>query len=270
MCSGVDPSRNVSKMVDAIAETAAAGAVMYFAPEMSLLLDRDRSRARSKIFAEADTPWLGALREAARVSGVWVHLGSMAVVHEDGSGRLANRSLVIDDGGEIRARYDKIHMFDVQLAGGERWQESASYRAGEQIAAVQTPAGLLGLTICYDIRFADIFSALARTGVDIIAAPSAFTRPTGLAHWETLLRARAIETQSFVVAAAQAGLHEDGRETYGHSLVIGPWGDVIADLGEDEKLTIIDLSIASLVQARSQIPVQVSRKKLNENVLIYR
>lgn len=269
MCSGIDPEKNAAMMVEAIRYAGKAGAACYFAPEMSLLIDRDRERARGKIFAEAETAMLERLMEAAKETSIWVHLGSIPVVHEDGSGRLANRTLVIDDRGEIRARYDKIHMFDVNLATGEKWQESKAYRAGEAVSAVQTPFGLLGLAICYDVRFTDLFSALSRAGADFIAVPSAFTQPTGKAHWETLLRARAIETQSFIVAAAQSGKHEDGRTTYGHSLVVGPWGNVIGDMGEAEGVEVFDLQLSELDHVRSQIPVLQNRKKLDDNISVY-
>lgn len=269
MCSGTDPAQNASKMVDAIAQAGGAGAAFYFAPEMSLMLDRDRQRSRPKIFSETETGQIRQLCEVARKAGIWVHLGSIAVLHEDGSGRLANRSLVIDGGGNVRARYDKMHMFDVNLSTGEQWRESAAYRAGDEMAAARTPFGLLGLAICYDLRFAELFVALSQAGADFIAVPSAFTRPTGQAHWEALLKSRAIETQCFVIAAAQSGIHEDGRSTYGHSLVIGPWGDIIADLGDAEGLAIVELDLSKLHEVRSQIPIRQNRRPGLGDVTIF-
>lgn len=269
MCSGIDPASNASNMVDAITQAGAADAAFYFAPEMSLLLDRDRQRSRPKIFSEAETHFIQQLCAAAKNAGIWVHTGSIAVLHEDGSGRLANRTLVIDDTGNVRARYDKMHMFDVNLSTGEQWKESAAYRPGDAMAAVRTPFGLLGLAICYDVRFAELFVALSQAGADFIAVPSAFTRPTGQAHWETLLKARAIETQCFVIAAAQSGVHDDGRSTHGHALVISPWGDVVADLGDVEGLAIVDLEMNKLREVRSQIPVRQNRRSALGNVLIF-
>ena len=175
---------------------------------------------------------------------------------EDDGTRLANRSFVIDDTGQIRARYDKMHLFDVALANGEAWRESAVYDAGRGPVVVDTPIGLMGLAVCYDLRFPDLFSAFSKAAVDVIAVPSAFTVPTGMAHWHIMLRARAIEAQAFVIAAAQSGQHADGRSTYGHSLVADPWGDVLLDMGNDEGIGYADIDLARLADVRSQIPGQ--------------
>ena len=191
MTSGIDPEANANTIVAAVQAAQEGGAAMLFTPEMSGLLDRDRQRAGATISAEKDDRVLTAVREAATRSGVWVALGSLAVVREDG--RWANRGLVIDAAGEVVARYDKIHMFDVDLATGESWRESNAYAAGEDVVTVETPAGRLGLAICYDIRFPALFEALGRARCDVIAVPAAFTVPTGKAHWHLLQRARAVE-----------------------------------------------------------------------------
>ena len=170
------------------------------------------------------------MRDAAARHGLWLHLGSLALRRDDG--RFANRGFVIDAAGEVRARYDKIHLFDVDLPTGESWRESAAYAPGERAIVVDTPLGRLGLSICYDLRFPDLYRALSDAGATVLSIPAAFTRQTGAAHWHLLLRARAVEAASFVVAAAQSGQHGDGRSTYGHSLVVDPWGDVVVDAGE--------------------------------------
>lgn len=258
MTSGIDPAANATTLTDAIAAAASAGAAMLFTPEMSGLLDRDRKRAAGMIVREGDDRVLAAVRDAAAKAGVWVHLGSLALRRDDG--RYANRGFVIDGAGEIRARYDKIHLFDVDLPTGESWRESAAYAGGEAAVVVDTPLGRLGLTICYDLRFPALFAALSAAGATLLAVPAAFTRPTGAAHWETLLRARAIENAAFVVAAAQTGDHPDGRATYGHSLAIDPWGAVLTDLGEAPGLAMIALDAAKIDDVRARIPVIAHRK----------
>jgi deaminated glutathione amidase len=262
MQSGIDAAANAATMVEAIGAAAAAGAGFYFAPEMSLLLDRNRKRAAASIATEEASRWLPSLQEAAQKQGIWVHLGSLPVLHEDGSGRFANRSLLIDGGGQIVARYDKIHLFDVDLSTGESWRESSAYRGGDGAVLVETPLGPMGLTICYDMRFPDLYSRLARGGARILAVPAAFTMPTGKAHWHVLLRARAIESAAFVIAAAQSGGHEDGRATYGHSLVIDPWGDVLLDMGEGEGLGFAEIELNRVDDVRAQIPVHLNRREI--------
>ena len=229
---------------------------------MSNLIDRDRARARQSIVAEADDRVLAMVREAAARAGIWVALGSLAVLRPDG--RYANRALVIDDAGAIRGRYDKIHMFDVDLATGESWRESNAYAPGEALGLVDgTPVGRLGLTICYDVRFPGLFEALGRQRCDVIAIPAAFTVPTGQAHWHLLQRARAVEASAYVVAAAQAGLHEDGRATYGHSLAVDPWGEVLLDLGGDgAAMGYADLDPARIVEVRGQLPSLANRRPI--------
>jgi deaminated glutathione amidase len=268
MCSGTDPEQNCADMVAAIYQSSRAGAAMYFAPEMSILLDRDRNRARSHIVSESESRQLLAISKTAKEAAIWVHLGSIPVLHES-SGKYANRTLVIDADGQVRARYDKMHLFDVDLSSGESWRESAAYLGGDAPVAVDTPLGLMGLTICYDIRFPELYSALIRSVVDIITVPAAFTVPTGTAHWHTLLKARAIEAEAFVVAAAQSGQHQDGRMTYGHSLVLDPWGEVLLDMGDGAGLGFVELDLKRLAEVRAQIPVHQNRREISMPVRRY-
>jgi predicted amidohydrolase len=233
---------------------------MLFTPEMSGLLDSNRARAAVSLHPEGDDPVLASVRKAAAEQRIWVHIGSLAVRGEDG--KLANRGFVIDPEGNIRARYDKLHLFDVDLPTGESWRESASYTPGSGAVVVPTPAGKLGLAICYDMRFPDLFRALSDAGATILAVPAAFTRPTGAAHWHILLRARAIEAAAFVVAAAQTGVHEDGRATYGHSLVIDPWGEVLLDMGEDAGVGFAEIDPARTEDVRARIPVLSHRRPI--------
>ena len=260
-CTGIDPAANAQALIEAIGQASAGGAEMLFTPEMSGLLDRDAKRAAGNLRTEDDNQVLAACREAANRHGLWLHLGSLAVRTEDG--KLANRGFLIDPAGAVRARYDKIHLFDVDLPTGESWRESAVYRPGKGAVVVEgTPVGRLGLTICYDLRFPDLFSRLAEAGAETIAVPAAFTVPTGRAHWEVLLRARAIETEAFVVAAAQSGRHADGRETYGHSLVVSPWGEVLLDMGQDIGVGFADLDLALVGEVRQRIPVLDHRRPI--------
>ena len=261
MTSGIDPATNAATLASAIDEAAQSGAQMLFTPEMSGLIDRDRARATPNVVAEGDDRVLAAVREAAARAGIWVALGSLAVVREDG--RWANRAFVINAAGEVTARYDKIHMFDVDLASGESWRESSAYAPGDKIVTVETPVGRLGLTICYDIRFPALFEALGRAHCDIIAIPAAFTVPTGQAHWHLLQRARAIEASAWIVAAAQVGKHQDGRSTYGHSLVVDPWGDVALDMGGDAPgLAFADVAPPRIAEVRKQLPSLANRREI--------
>ena len=253
MTSGIDPLANAEALTGAIGAAAMGGATMLFTPEMSGLIDRDRTRATPHVVPEERSPVLAAVREAAAGAGIWVAIGSIPVLREDG--RWANRAFVIDSNGAVAARYDKIHMFDVDLATGESWRESAAYAPGEAVVTVDCPVGRLGLTICYDLRFPALFEALGRKRCDVIGIPAAFTRPTGAAHWHVMQRARAIEASAFVVSAAQVGLHQDGRETYGHSLVVDPWGDVLLDMGgEAAGLAFAELDPARINAVREQLP----------------
>lgn len=207
---------------------------------------------------------LDALRKAACEAGLWLHPGSLPLTAESDPARRVNRSLVIDDSGEIRARYDKIHRFDVTLASGETWRESNVYAGGTRAVALDMPWGRLGLAICYDLRFPALFDALGRARCDMIALPSAFTVPTGRDHWHVLIRARAIESSCFMIAAAQTGEHEDGRRTYGHSLVVDPWGRVVLDMGEDAGLGFADIDFQLVADARAQIPALDHRRAVGE------
>ena len=261
MTSGIDPEANAAALVDAVGRAAEGGAAMLFTPEMSGLLDRDRKRAAASIRPEGEDVVLVAVREAAARAGLWVALGSLAVEREDG--RWANRSFLIDGSGGVAARYDKIHMFDVALASGESWRESAAYAPGEAVVTAETPVGKLGLTICYDVRFPALFEELGKQSCDVIAIPAAFTVPTGEAHWHLLQRTRAIEASAFVVAAAQVGEHEDGRRTYGHSLVVDPWGEVLLDMGGDAAgLGFAELDSARIADVRGQLPSLANRRDI--------
>lgn len=261
MTAGIDPAANAAAILAAMREARAKGAAMLFTPEMSGLLDRKRDRAKDSIRGEADDVVLAAVREAAAREGIWVHIGSLAIAREDG--KWANRAFVIDGHGEIRARYDKIHMFDVDLATGESWRESNAYAAGDTVVTVDTPLGRLGLAICYDVRFPALFEALGNAGCDVIAIPAAFTVPTGKAHWHLLQRARAVEASAYVLCAAQVGRHEDGRETYGHSLAIDPWGEVLLDMGgEGPGLGFAEIDPARIAEVRAQLPSLANRRKI--------
>ena len=259
--SGIDPGVNAAALVDAVERAAKGGAEMLFTPEMSGLLDGNRERAAEVVQSEEEDAVLAAVREAASASAIWLHVGSLAL---RGNGdKLVNRALVIDPTGEIVGRYDKMHLFDVDLPSGESWRESAVYKAGTGPVVVRgTPVGTLGLTICYDLRFPAIFERLAEAGAELISVPAAFTVPTGTAHWHVLLRARAIESGLFVVAAAQSGQHEDGRATFGHSLVVDPWGEVLVDGGEGEKLLFAEIDLIQIAEVRSRIPVLSHRRAI--------
>ncbi len=273
MTSGIDPAANLACIDAAMGAAAAGGAVMLFLPEMAVLLDRDRARGGAHITREADSPWPGALGAMARRHGLWLHAGSLPFVSDDGTARV-NRSLVLNADGAVAARYDKIHRFDVDLPGGESWRESALYQGGAAAIVVDTPLGRMGLTICFDLRFAELYTALADAGADVIAVPAAFTVPSGLAHWHVLLRARAIETGCHIVAAAQTGQHDDGRATFGHSLVVDPWGQIVAEAdgavddpgGAPSKadkcsphLLWADMDGAASERARRAIPLDTAR-----------
>ncbi len=261
MTAGIDPAANAAAICDAANRAKAGGAQMLFTPEMCGLLDRDRQRAACHIVHEAENPVLAAARERAAALDMWIALGSLAVARDDG--RWANRSFLIAPDGAVAARYDKIHMFDVQLASGESWRESAAYARGEEIVTAQTPLGCLGLSICYDLRFPALFGALGDRQCDAIAVPAAFTVPTGQAHWHLLLRARAVEESAWIVAAAQVGTHEDGRQTYGHSLVVDPWGEVVLDLGgEGPGLGFADIAAERTAEIRAQLPALANRQKI--------
>jgi deaminated glutathione amidase len=261
MTSGIDPAANTATLTAAMAEAAAGGAAMVFAPEMAAMIDRNRTRAAAHIVPESDSLFVAALQAAARDHGIWVHAGSFAVAGKNG--RWRNRSLVIDPFGTILAWYDKMHLFDVDLPTGESWRESSAYEAGDALAMVDCPVGLLGLSICYDLRFAALFDAYGAAGATAIAVPSAFTVPTGAAHWHMLLRARAVEQGCFIIAPAQTGQHQDGRATFGHSLVVDPWGEVLLDMGEVPGVGFTDLDLAQVGDVRSRLPAIQHRRAVD-------
>lgn len=268
MTSGIDPAANAAAIVDMAARAKGEGADMLFTPEMAGYVDRDRQRAAATLRSEADDPVLAAVREAAAKQGLWVHLGSLPLKEERTDGRWANRSFMIDDGGEIRARYDKIHLFDVDLATGESWRESSVYGPGEQVVAVDTPWARMGLSVCYDMRFPDLYRALTNAGATVLLTPAAFTVPTGKAHWHILLRARAIEAGCFVIAAAQTGHHADGRDTYGHSLIADPWGDIVLDMGEQAGLALAEIDLSRIEDVRGRVPALANRRSLPMDVTV--
>ncbi|HWK39771.1 MAG TPA: carbon-nitrogen hydrolase family protein [Hyphomicrobium sp.] len=252
MCSGRTVARNIEAAEKLIREAAAGGASYVQTPEMTNLLELDRERLPQALRREADDPAVRQFHSLARELNIWLHIGSLALLGE--AGKPVNRSLLISPEGRITARYDKIHMFDVDLPGGEIYRESASYAPGREAMLAALPWGKLGMTICYDLRFPHLFRALAQAGASFLAVPAAFTKRTGTAHWHTLLRARAIECQCYVFAAAQGGVHEDGRETFGHSLAISPWGEVIAEAGEQPGVIFADVDMQRLADVRSQVP----------------
>ena len=261
MTSGIDPAANAAALVAGIDEAARGGAAMLFTPEMSGLLDRNRERAARHVVPEGDNPVLRAVCEAAAERRIAVALGSLAVAREDG--RWANRSFLVDTAGSVVARYDKIHMFDVQLASGEAWRESAAYVPGGEVVTAETPVGRLGFTVCYDIRFPALFEQLGRRHCDVIAIPAAFTVPTGRAHWHVLQRARAIEASAYVVSAAQVGEHADGRRTYGHSLVVDPWGDIVLDMGgATPGVGFAEIDPTRIAEIRAQLPSLANRRPI--------
>lgn len=266
--TGIDLDANARALTDAITQAKAGGADMLFTPEMVGYLDRDRKRAASRLTSEADCLALDAVRDAAAKAGLWVHIGSLPLRDERSDGRWANRSFVIDDGGAIRARYDKIHLFDVDLATGESWRESSVYGPGEHVVAVDTPWARMGLTVCYDMRFPDLYRMLTNAGATMLLVPAAFTVPTGQAHWHVMLRARAIEGAAFVIAPAQTGVHADGRETYGHSLAIDPWGVVQLDMGDAPGLSMVDLDLSQVDAVRARVPSIANRRVLTGDVVL--
>ena len=265
--TGIDPAWNARALTDAIHTAASGAAEMLFTPEMSGLLDRDSARAAKHLRPQEQDEALAACREAAAKHRIWLHLGSLAVLVEDG--KVANRAFVIDREGEIRATYDKLHLFDVDLPTGESWRESNVYSAGKGVVLVNgTPVGKLGLSICYDLRFPGLFARLAESDADVIAVPAAFTVPTGKAHWHVLLRARAIEAGLFVIAAAQVGHHEDGRNTFGHSLVVDPWGEVLLDMGEEPGVGFAEIDLKRISDVRSRIPALNHRRIIPDAVTL--
>jgi deaminated glutathione amidase len=251
MRSGRDPLKNRDDAVALIREAAAQGAHYVQTPEMTSLVERSREALFEKIGPQERDPTLAGLREVAREKGVCVHIGSLAVLAGE---KVANRAFLIGPQGEIIASYDKIHLFDVDLPNGESWRESRTYSGGDRAVLAETPWGYLGVTICYDVRFPALYRALAEAGASFLSAPACFTRQTGEAHWHVLQRARAVETGSFMISAAQGGKHEDGRETYGHSMIVDPWGRVLAEAGTEPGVILAEIDAAKVADARQRIP----------------
>jgi predicted amidohydrolase len=252
MRSGLEPEANLAAVLAGVDEAKRGGADYVQTPEMTNVLENKRERLLTKIFSEEHDPTLATLREVARKLAIYIHLGSLAV--KASPEKAANRSFLIDRKGDIAARYDKIHMFDVDLAGGESYRESNTYRPGELAVVADLPWGRLGLTVCYDLRFPALYRALAEAGASFLAIPSAFTKQTGEAHWHVLMRARAIENGCFVFAAAQGGRHEHGRDTFGHSLVVDPWGKIIAEGGTEPGVIFAEVDPAQVAAVRGGIP----------------
>jgi len=248
-----DMAANIAAVSDKVRRARDAGADFITTPEAVVMIERGRANIVAKAAPEAEHPGLAAFRELARETGAWLLAGSFAV-RVEGDDRLANRSLLLDPSGDVVARYDKIHMFDIDLPGGESYRESRVYRPGEDAVLARLPWGVLGMTVCYDMRFPHLYRELAKAGAELLTVPSAFTRPTGRAHWHVLLRARAIETGCFVIAAAQCGEHVGGRKTFGHSLIVDPWGAVLADGGDDSGVVVADIDTAAVAEARGRIP----------------
>ncbi|MGH6763913.1 MAG: carbon-nitrogen hydrolase family protein [Phyllobacterium sp.] len=253
MRSGTDVERNLVALADLVEQAVDQGAHYVQTPEMTGAIQRDREAFMASLRGEGDDSVVRAASELAARHGIHLHIGSTAIARPDG--KIANRAFLFGPKGELIARYDKIHMFDVDLDNGESWRESAVYSPGADTVMADLPFGRLGLAICYDVRFPQLFRAQAEAGASVLTAPAAFTRQTGEAHWHVLQRARAIENGAFVVSAAQGGLHEDGRETYGHSIIVAPWGEIIAEANHDEPAVIVaDIDTALSAAARAKVP----------------
>ncbi len=252
-----DPVANLRQTADFIAQAAGQGAGFVLTPEVTNCVSQDRAHQAKILQHQREDRTLASLREAAIRHGVWLSIGSLALKTDDPDGRFANRSFMIDPAGQIAASYDKIHMFDVAVSETETYRESAGYRPGDRAAVVDTPFAKIGLSVCYDVRFAYLYRALAQAGAEVLLVPSAFSPVTGAAHWEPLLRARAIETGCYILASAQTGTHAaqagKPRQTYGHAMAISPWGEVLVDMGTDPGIALVDLDLGSVAQSRKRI-----------------
>lgn len=253
-----DPVANLPVTVDLVRQAVAAGAGFVLTPELTNGLSSSRAHQRAVFRHEEADATLAALRSEAKAAGIWLMIGSLGLLTHDADGRFANRSFLIAPDGSVAARYDKIHMFDVNVSATEVYRESEGYRPGNRAVLAETPFAKIGMTVCYDVRFPALYRRLAQAGAEIITVPAAFNHITGAAHWETLLRARAIETGCFVLAPAQTGFHPEtngkGRRTHGHSLAVAPWGEVLADAGTDPGVTLVDLDLARVAEARGRVP----------------
>ena len=253
MQTGRDPAANIAFVKEAVREAASKGAAYIQTPEMTGLLVRDRTEMMAKVKSQTDDGLVAAASELAKTNGIHLHIGSTAILREDG--KIANRAFLFGPDGALITTYDKIHMFDVDLDKGESWRESATYEPGTKAVVANLPFGKLGFAICYDVRFPQLFCEEALAGAEILTAPAAFTKQTGEAHWHALQRSRAIENGAFMLTAAQAGLHEDGRETFGHSMVVNPWGKVLAVAGGEGPETIhAEIDLSEVAAARAKIP----------------
>ncbi|MEW5424264.1 carbon-nitrogen hydrolase family protein [Amorphus sp. 3PC139-8] len=262
-----DAAQNGDEAERLIREAARQGAVYVQTPEITNLVDRDGARMRAAMQTEADDPTLARLSALARDLGIHIHIGSLALKEGDAA---VNRGFLVGPDGSVLARYDKIHMFDVDLPDGESWRESRTYRPGEKAVAVALPFAGLGMTICYDVRFPVLYRALAVAGADILTVPACFTKQTGEAHWHVLTRARAIETGSFLIAATQGGHHEDGRDSYGHAIVVDPWGKVLAEGDTDPCVVVADLDLTRVAAARRRIPALANARTFEKPETIVR
>ncbi|KAF0116611.1 MAG: Nitrilase/cyanide hydratase and apolipoprotein N-acyltransferase [Rhodobacteraceae bacterium] len=253
-----DPVANLPVTVDLVRQAVAAGAGFVLTPELTNGLSSSRSHQRAVFRHEEADETLATLQSEAKAAGIWLLIGSLGLLTHDADGRFANRSFLIAPDGSVAARYDKIHMFDVNVSATEVYRESEGYRPGSKAVVAETPFAKIGMTVCYDVRFPALYRRLAQGGAEVITVPAAFNHITGAAHWETLLRARAIETGCFVVAPAQTGFHPEtngkGRRTHGHSLAIAPWGEVLADAGTDPGVTLVDLDLTRVAEARGRVP----------------
>jgi predicted amidohydrolase len=252
MCSGRDVDKNVADASALIAEAARQGAQYVQTPEVTTLIEMQRERLFAAVRPEEGNTAVARFSALARELGIWLHIGSMSILL--GNGKVANRAFLFAPDGALQARFDKIHMFDVELPGGESYRESKNYQPGNTAVLAHLPWGRLGITVCYDLRFPHLYRALAQAGADFLAIPSAFTRKTGEAHWHVLLRARAIENGCFVFAAAQGGRHETGRETYGHSMIVSPWGEIVAEADIHPTVIVADINPGEVREARARIP----------------
>jgi predicted amidohydrolase len=258
-----DPAENLEDAIRMIREAAKAGATYVQTPEISNIVNRDRPALLAAIRTEADDPMLKALSALAKELNIIIHIGSLAIKNGD---KVANRAFMIGQDGGLLARYDKLHLFDVDLPNGETWRESNTFTGGVEAVAVDLPEARLGMAICYDVRFPYLFRALADAGCSILTAPACFTKQTGEAHWSVLQRARAIENGAFMISAAQAGLHEDGRETYGHSIIVDPWGKVLAEAGNEPSIIMAEIDLAAVSDARGKIPALRHTRPVHVNL----
>ena len=252
LTSGREPAENVAAASDLVREAKAAGADIVLTPETTNMMEPSGRLLRDKAVPEADDASVAAFSALAAELGIWLLIGSVVV--RAANDKAANRSILFDPSGTIAARYDKIHMFDVDIPDGQSYRESKSYAPGEQAVVADLPWGRLGLSVCYDLRFPYLYRALAHAGAEFLTVPAAFTRFTGQAHWHVLLRARAIETGCFVLAPAQCGTHAEGRQTYGHSLIVAPWGEVLADAGDEPGVVLAEIDPAKVQKARGMVP----------------